>query len=216
MNKAQSEMDKKYMRVLLIAGIMLAFFLVKCFFTPGYFPKPDAQIWSIGTTPASSQGFGQCDATDDCMYFSHWGKHSQVDVYRHDGTFLYSIEFQDSSNGRIYIRCEDGLLYLKLRNNNVFVFRDWELLLGLSEEEADTQGFTNEWFRKGSGRLIVEDGKLVLMNEFGQIAGPVSVPSQITIPSSIVVFGSETNDVIVGCFALMVLCVFLREIFQKR
>ena len=216
MNRIQEAIDARNVRVLIIAGIMIVIFLIKCFFAQGYFPKPNEQVWHIGTTPASSRRFGQCDATDDCLFFSHWGKISQVDAYGHDGTFLYSIEFQDSSNGRIYIRCENNLLYLKLRNNNVFVFRDQALLLGLSEKEADAQGFTNEWFRNGRSHLTIEDGDLLLLDESGQIIGPVSVPVQIALPTNFLNFGPETNGIVGGIVALLVLFVFLRAIWGRR
>ena len=213
MNRIQEAIEVRNVRVLLIAGIMLAFFLIKCFFSQGYFPKPNEQAWHIGTSPASSRRFGQCDATDDRLFFSYWGKISQVDAYDHEGTFLYSLEFQDLSNGQVYIRCRENMLYIKLRNNNVFVFQGSDMISGLTEDQADAQGLTDDWFREGRS-LCFQDSGLYYQGGQGNLI-PVTVPEQITLPLYLLDFSPDINRLVVSICAILFFSFFAYHIFKK-
>lgn len=146
--------------------------------------KNDMSNYMFSTKQNSLAAFGQCDATDEFMYFSYWGKTSRVEVYDSNACFLYSIVFDDVENGRMYIRCEQDNLILKLRNDNVYIFCGREMLAFLTEEEADSRGYTNDWFQNMESRLKIEGNSIYLMDTEGQLQNTVSKPAAIIESSS--------------------------------
>ena len=144
------------------------------------------------------------------LFFS---SRSCVYAYSHDGTYLYTLEFRDISNGNIYIRCEGERLYIKLRNNNVLVFQGRILIDAMNEDEADTLGFSNDWFFGGSALAAEKDVLYFLDNQQNRI--PVAVPSQILLPQDRVFIDEKTDGLIVLAVAVLVFGFCGYHIFKK-
>lgn len=215
MNKEQRALDRRNKHTLIIAVLMMALLLLKPHFYRGYFPTPEDQEWSLGVAPNLTRKYSQCDATQDTLFFSnHSGTISQVYAYGHDGAFQYCLAFRDISNGRMLIRCQEGNLYLKLRNNNVFVFQGSNMIAGLTEDQADAQGFTNDWFRSGASTLVLHEGALYYQDDQQNLV-PVTVPAQIQLPQEYAFVDSETGGIIVLICAATVIG-FIAYIASKK
>ncbi len=81
-----------------------------------------------------------------CLY--HHRGYSYLEVYDRNSAFLYSIKFKDFSSGIPRVRCEGDTVYVQLRNNDVYAFRDGAEVAHWDREEATAQGHGYEWFRE--------------------------------------------------------------------
>ena len=158
--------------------------------------------WTLSSQHVGPRSFAQCDAAGEYLYFSYQNSRSSVDVYDRQACYLYTLVFSDRENGVIYLRCDQDEMYIKLRNDYVYVFRGKEELACLTESEADSKGYTNAWFKNADSRLVVADSILYLLDEQGQRIDQMVKPEEIKEPFRLEL--SETAYMVVK-----ILCVLL-------
>lgn len=97
--------------------------------------------WYIsGIRGERDEGFRQCDATQDMVYFCYFTG-SYIDAYNMQGEYQYTISLHYSSqNGGTSICCMDNLLYAKSRDNDVFVFDGTNMLKKITSDKARELG----------------------------------------------------------------------------
>lgn len=132
-------------------------------------PKTSVSTYSYTQNRVDLVPFGQCDITDQFVYFTYRMKKTIVVVYDLNANYLQTIEFTDSENGAAYIRSDQDHLVLKLRNNSVFFISGETVTTTLTEEEADRLGYTDEWFESFKRKVEVKKESVSVYNEEGSI-----------------------------------------------
>ena len=81
--KSTEDMIKYFILFLLVVGILANL---------DFYPDKTT-TYSISSSQTTHAAFGQCDATNEYMYFTYWGNDSRVEVYDRNASFLCSIIF---------------------------------------------------------------------------------------------------------------------------
>ena len=174
---------------------------------------PMPATWTLSNGHIGPVAFSQCDATDEYLYFSYSNSRTSVDVYDLDANYLYTLCFPDRNNGAVYIRSDQNKMYIKLRNDYVFVFQGKEELSFMTEEEADSKGYTNDWFQAADSRLVVDDSRLYLMDEQGQLIAELEKPKSVKEPFRIEV--SESTNTVFKILSVAFMCFWFFVAFRK-
>lgn len=170
--------------------------------------------WTLSSKHVGPVCFEQCDAAGEYLYFSYQNSRSSVDVYTREGSYLYTLVFSDRENGAMYLRSDQDKLYIKLRNDYVYVFKGKQELACMTESEADSLGYTNAWFKDAKSKLVVEASRLYLIDEQGQRIDQMEKPEEIKEPFNLGI--SETaNKVVKILFVFLFLCFFIYVMFSK-
>lgn len=170
--------------------------------------------WTLSSQHVGPICYKQCDATDEYLYFSYQNSRSSVDVYDRQASYLYTLVFSDRPNGAVYLRSEQDMMYIKLRNDYVYVFQGKEELACMSETEADSKGYTNAWFKGANSRLVVDDSRLYLLDEQGLCIAEMEKPEEVKEPFRYELSEME-NTVLEFLCVLLFLCFCLCVIFRK-
>lgn len=176
--------------------------------------KPTTYSFSAAKTTHAA--FGQCDATDKYMYFTYWGKDSRVEIYDNNAVFLGTLIFEDIRNGRMYIRCEQERLFVKLRNDNVYVFRGAEEMACLSDEEANALGYTDEWFKSAQSKLRVVGEYINVLDSEGTVLTQIAKPSSIIVRSSSGIWSWTSNSGAIVVLLMLFFVSLLLWLIKKR
>lgn len=175
---------------------------------------PVTTKWELSFQHIGPIAFEQCDATDEYLYFSYMNSVSSVDVYDRQACYLYSLVFSDKQNGAIYLRCDQDKMYIKLRNDYVYVFQGKEELACMTEAEADSKGYTNAWFKAAESRLDVDNSQLYLLDEQGQCIAEIEKPQEIN-ESFRLELSQKANTVMKVLCVFSFLCFCMYVIFKK-
>lgn len=179
-------------------------------------PSEDTQGFIVSYSQKNRARFGECDATSKYMFFSYGGGDTEIDVYDTSANFLYRLIFADSDNGVSSIRCDNDLLYLKLKNDSVFVLDGSTLIQKMSGLEAKNVGYTNEWF-EGAKRSITVDSKYIyFLDTEGNHISQISKPENIKPLINYIDFGPVGNRIAVGLSAVFVIGFILYHIFKSE
>ena len=91
----------------------------------------------------------------------------------------------------MYIRCDENLLYVKLRNDIVYIFSGTEEIAKLAEDEANASGYTNQWFKNTDSKLRVKDGFVYLLASEGKESARIAKPSSIIVHHQTAFWGGQ-------------------------
>ena len=203
--------SEKNWRVLVVFLILVAFLSIKQSIDRS---TPMPATWTLSNGHIGPVAFSQCDATDEYLYFSYYNSTTSVDVYDLDANYLYTLCFPDRNNGTVYIRSDQNKMYVKLRNDYVFVFQGKEELSCMTEAEADSKGYTNDWFQAAHSRLVVDDSRLYLMDEQGQFIAELEKPKSVKEAFRLEV-SESTNTVFKILSVIMFMCFCIHVVFRK-
>ena len=198
--------------LIISAVFLMVHFVMNRPVSDNYEVLTNSHDWTISTERKNRGTFGQCDATDHHLYFSYWNSNnSQIDVYDNQGGFLYMISFQDRKNGRIYIRCDHSQVYVKLRNDTVFIFEGIDEIEKLSENEADQLGYTNDWFQSAVSSISVDNDNIYRLDANGNPTSQITKPKTVKTNTAIVDFGPTVNLIVFsfGMVTLMALSAWV-------
>lgn len=159
-----------------------------------------------------TSSFFQYDATTECIYFSY-SKHSCVDVYDMNGSFLYSFIFPDKQNGGICVRCEGNQVYISTKDNDLYIFEGIEEIDRMDYDKATEKGFDFYWFYDNNSHITVDNTWIRWHDNSGEVVKEAKTPTVIkqTIPSNSI----KTNFILFVAAFIVFLITIIRAISQK-
>ncbi len=148
------------------------------------------------------------DATTDYVYFAYSEKNSIVDVFDSQGNFLYSILFENQEKGGLLIRCEDEMLYVRLKNDDVMVFNGDRLTQSFGKEESEKAGMDYHWFNEKPVSIRLKGIRFYRMDALGHTQHQIAVPGYVVV--------SYYNQYFSFAFVLIVSFIVLLSKIMRR
>ena len=121
------------------------------------------------------------DATKEYVYFAYSEKCSVVDVFDHQGLFLYSLLFENRAKGILLIQCKNDQLYIQLKNDEIMVFSGDCLLESYSKQAAKDAGIDDRWFHKAPEKIALKGLTFYRIDTIQDVEYPIPVPGYIAL-----------------------------------
>lgn len=128
----------------------------------------------------SAGALGDYDATGEYVFFSYSERTAVVDAYDLDGNFAFRIHLENKDNGGIRIRCQDELLYVDSKYNNVFVFDGDTLIRQMTNQEAREHGYAGSFFTEPSKTVAQRWLRFYRLNDDGSLGPALNLPISVT------------------------------------
>ena len=144
--------------------------------------NPDERSVVTYTEGTDSAGaISEYDATGDYIFFSYSERTAVVDAYDFDGNFAFRLHFENKENGALSIRCQDDLLYVSSKYDNVFVFDGDTLIRQMTYQEAREEGFKGSFFSERSKKVTQRWGRFYRLNEDGSLGSAIKLPHAVSV-----------------------------------
>ena len=116
-------------------------------------------------------GISQIASDEDRIYVLY-GTYSVVQAYNQAGAYLYSVSVYNHANGLTRVAAQDGNLYIRDKQGNVYIFSGTELIEYLEKPEADhpaaklPYGVSDPGYRLRWGSVENAEGDTVIARPF--------------------------------------------------
>lgn len=135
-------------------------------------------MWDISYQKAARKGkYSQIDASDDYLFLAY-PKNSCVDVYNHTGEFQYAIILPDCQNGSIRIRCEENYLFVRDKNNMVYVFDGKQEIERMDHSQATNKGYSFFWFEEKKSLQRTDGTVYIEIDQSGNVVKRILLPNE--------------------------------------
>ena len=119
------------------------------------------------------------DIADQYVFFSYSEGRSVVEAFDLNGNYLFSISFADRQKGTILVQGEGKQIFIRTKNDGVFIFDGDQLVEILDEQTAKHRGYDYEWFSTKQNRLKFTGMRLHVLDEAGNKKQHIPVPGYI-------------------------------------